>query len=57
MKNTVQIRNGLVKETCSVCVWSWGNTEGKWWCKLGLDPDECEGPKNDRNQYDDIRQN
>ena len=32
-------------EKCYCCVWSWGDAQGGEWCKLGLDPAECPGPK------------
>ena len=31
-------------EECSLCVWSWSNLVGAWFCKLCLNPEECGGP-------------
>lgn len=32
-------------EKCYACCWSWGDVTGEEYCKLMLDPDICEGPK------------
>ena len=37
---------------CYDCVWSWGDTIGEEWCKLCLDPDTCEGPREIREVKD-----
>ena len=30
---------------CSVCVWCWEAPDCPIYCRLGLDPDECQGPQ------------
>lgn len=32
-------------EKCYCCVWSWGDPSGEEWCKLELEVETCEGPK------------
>ena len=32
-------------EKCSLCVWSWSDLVGTWFCKLCLDLEVCGGPK------------
>ena len=32
-------------EKCYACVWSWGTPDGNEWCRLCLNPEDCEGPK------------
>ena len=34
-----------VPPKCAICVWSWGDAQGREFCKLELDVEKCEGPK------------
>lgn len=30
---------------CAVCVWCWEDPEHLMFCRLGMDSEKCEGPK------------
>ena len=43
----------MIPKKCAACVWSWGDSHGDEWCKLCLDIETCEGPKEEVGSYEE----